>query len=215
MTLKTGIIIEDVDDWGTEELDDDGNTVSEENFRAARVLLPNGHETTAFIHNEPGEYSRYKRGDRVRLSWHDQEGDAAGCSIEGKFGDDFIPADPKNKESHGPTDGDYRIISRQTLFLLATGGNVLIDGELVRLGSGSAGNQVPIALNQEVLADTLALHNLLDPNPPSPFGLILEAIAAGVPAVAPLIEGFTEAWRLAEPSSNGADNVVARPGDDE
>lgn len=217
--MKTGIIVDDVEDWADEITDDAGDTIGFRNYRATRVLLTNGHLTTAFIHNEPGEYSRYKKGDTVRVSWNDQDGDASGCNIEGLFGDDFTPTDTRNKETHGPSDGDLVYVSRQDLRLRAAE-NVSINGDVVQLGVGSSSGdeesqgQSAIGIHSELRTDADRVWAILDPRPAAPFGLILAELAVGVPTLLSLIDDFTAVWELAEPESKGAANVNAAPESD-
>jgi hypothetical protein len=119
--------------------------------------------------------------------------------------DDFKPVDgKKNRELHGPSDGNLVLRSRN---------DVDIDGETVRLGSGSGSSQIPIALNNESLGDAEALWDLLNiTDPTSPLGAIFDAINTALSgALEPLYQAYEAAYQAAKPSAKGAANVVAEP----
>lgn len=183
-------------------------------YRSCRVRLANGMSATAFIHDSPGDWLRYKEGDRIRLSMNragnEPEGDdgRAGFVVIGKFGDDFEPIGEKNREIHGPSDGNLVLRSRNDVDIDAA--------DTVRLGTGDPGSQLPLALNNESLGDAEALHDYLDPSPTQPFGKLLVKLNTALSgAITDEIAALVTAHELAKPSARGAANVVAAPESEE
>jgi hypothetical protein len=147
--------------------------------------------------------------------------------VIGKFGDDFEPRDDKNREIHGPSDGNLYLDSRNLLELFGKTGveiwgrNVYLypssaDG-LVQLGEGATSTMKPLAVNEEVLADLELLHALVNPYPvaESPFGRILALIEADIPAIAPVVLELQALWEQVTPSARPAFNVVANINEEE
>ncbi len=175
-------------------------------YRFVKVLLPNGRQPNAFIHDQPGDWYPYREGDRVRLSPNDATGDgASGWVVIGKFTDDFEPVDEMNREIHGPKDGDLVLRSRNDLDINASG--------TVQLGAGDAGDKSAIAINTESIADAEALHDFMDPSPEGTWGKILikiNAVLSG--AITEDIVTLTAEHVAATPNAQGAENVTAKPG---
>lgn len=175
-------------------------------YRFVKVLLPNGRQPNAFIHDQPGDWYPYREGDRVRLSPNDATGDgASGWVVIGKFTDDFEPVNELNREIHGPKDGDLVIRSRNDVDIDATGD--------VQLGAGDAEDKSAVAINSESIADADALHSFMDPSPEGTWGKILIKInvvlSGGITDdIAALIIEHT----AATPNAQGAGNVTAKPG---
>lgn len=205
--MKTGRLISEP----RKDKDDDSGITT----RSVRVLLPNGRKATAFIHNEPGEWPFYKKGQRIRLSFnHNGEG-AAGINVVGKFGDDFDPVGEGNKEFHGPADGNLVLRSRNTLDAEAAG-DARLQGDTVLLGAGNSGDQTALAIHEQVRTDLDTTHGLFD-GTGSAMGVLLEAIklailAGGGSDITVAIEAFQAAVLAAAPVSEGAENVTAKPG---
>jgi hypothetical protein len=215
----------------TTEPDEDGIR-----YRSVKVRLANGQEPTAFIHDSPGDQLRYKPGDRVRLSinraGNEPESDdgRAGFVVIGKFGDDFEPQDDKNREIHGPSDGNLYLDSRQLLELFGKTGvevwgrNVYLypssaDG-LVQLGEGATSTMKPLAIHEEVRGDIDRTYGLLDASPTGDLGVLLLAIRAAIIAgggsdIQPFIDDFLLSWTAAEPVSLEAHAVVANSVEEE
>lgn len=174
-------------------------------YRTARVLLPNGRKATAFFHDTPGDWAAYRKNDRVKLSSNDPTNDgASGWTIIGKFTDDFEPIDEKNREIHGPKDGNLVLRSRNDLDIDAAG--------TVELGTGDSGDKSAIAINSESLADAEALHDFMDPNPTATWGKILVKINAVLSGgITEDIAALILEHAAATPDAKGAENVNAKP----
>ncbi len=190
--MQTGRLVEDPQ-FTT---DDDDVT-----YRFVKVLLNNGREPTAFIHDQPGDWYPYRKGDRVRLSPNDATGDgASGWVVIGKFTDDFEPVNEKNREIHGPKDANLVLRSRNDVDIDASG--------TVELGAGDSGDKSAIAIQSEVRGDLDALFNLH-----ALIDTTLKALAAasGNPAAITASEAYSAALKITSMTSEGAENVTAKP----
>ncbi len=197
--MQTGRLVEDP----KFTTDDDDVT-----YRFVKVLLNNGREPTAFIHDQPGDWYPYRKGDRVRLSPNDATGDgASGWVVIGKFTDDFEPVDEKNREIHGPKDGNLVLRSRKAFDVEAVD-DARVQGDNVRLGNGTSSSQSAVAIQSEVRGDLDSLFNLH-----ALIDTALKAIqsALGNPAATAAVEAYSALLKATQMTSEGAENVTAKP----
>jgi len=186
------------------------NPKTRNGVRTVRCELANsGYPATARIHDRPGDFYPYQKGDRVTIRI--VEGDsAAGVIVTGLYG-----GDPSAKS------GNNRVVSARSgdLECQAPEGTVRVTAkETVRLGTGEDEDQKAIAIADETARDTFSLQAQLDQ--------ALAAISATDPGLAAallaemqkVIPGWTPLPYLGDPQSRAPDakpavDVLAKPED--
>lgn len=186
------------------------NPKTRDGVRSIRVQLAKSeYPATARIHDRPGDYHPYAKGDRLTLEKLEGDPDAA-FKVTGIFGSDPSPRDANN-----------RVVAARDkdLELQAPNGDVrataATDGK-VRLGGGEDEDHAPVAINDEVQRDSFSLQAQLDQ--------ALTAISAADPGLAAalltemqkVIPGWAPLPYIGEPQqrapvSLGAEDVVAKP----
>jgi len=172
-------------------------------------LASSGYPATARIHDRPGDWYPYQKGDRVTVRI--VEGDsAAGVIVTGLYG-----SDPSAKS------GNNRVVSARSgdLELQAPEGSVRVTAkEWVRLGTGEDEDQKAVAIADETARDTFSLQAQLDQ--------ALAAISAADPTLGAallaemvkVIPGWTPLPYLGDPQVRAPDakpavDVLAKPED--
>jgi phage baseplate assembly protein gpV len=187
------------------------NPQTRDGVRTVRVRLgSSGYPATARIHDRPGDWYPYKKGDRVSVRI--LEGDTgAGVVVTGLYG-----SDPS------PKSGNNRVVSArdEDLELQAPNGTTRVTAkEVVRLGTGEDADQLPVAIAEETARDTTSLQAQLD-QALAAISAVDSAIAAALLAEMPkVISGWLPKPyvgapdKARAPDAKPAVDVVAKPED--
>lgn len=173
-------------------------------------LSKSGYPALARIHDRPGDWYPYQKGDYVTLRVI--EGDAgAGFIVTGLYG-----SDPS------PKDGGNRVVSGRSKDLELTAPNATVRvtaKEWVRLGTGEDEDQKQVAIAEETAKDTFSLQAQLDTflnwlvtqYDPGALATLEVEMQKVIPGWAPL--PYTGDSQARAPDAKPAVDVLAKPED--